>query len=152
MYFDRDAVGAENIARVCESQIRHQTRPPKYMPPVEASGLIQSSSQLGSRTASAAAEESSGSSVAQSPLDPYVFDASHYFQSHYFQGQETQVTESATASQSQEVTTTSAMGGESRKRRVEEDDGEEGSEEARRPKKAATVTGRSSSGSGPSQQ
>ncbi|ORY98372.1 hypothetical protein BCR41DRAFT_426554 [Lobosporangium transversale] len=32
-YFDRDAVGAENIARVCESQIREQKRPAKYMPP-----------------------------------------------------------------------------------------------------------------------
>ncbi|KAF8945964.1 hypothetical protein BGZ46_005912, partial [Entomortierella lignicola] len=31
-YFDRDAVGAENIARVCESQIRYQSRPEKYMP------------------------------------------------------------------------------------------------------------------------
>ncbi|ORZ04697.1 hypothetical protein BCR41DRAFT_425812 [Lobosporangium transversale] len=32
-YFDRDTVGAENIARVCESQIREQKRPAKYMPP-----------------------------------------------------------------------------------------------------------------------
>ncbi|KAG0006565.1 hypothetical protein BGZ65_006563, partial [Modicella reniformis] len=34
MFFDRDAVGAENIARVCEGQLRNQIRPDKYKPVV----------------------------------------------------------------------------------------------------------------------
>jgi len=34
MYFDRDAVGSENIARVCMGQIEHQRRPAKYKPNV----------------------------------------------------------------------------------------------------------------------
>ncbi|KAF9899761.1 hypothetical protein BX616_002862 [Lobosporangium transversale] len=32
-YFDRGVVGAENIARICESQIKDQIRPSKYKPP-----------------------------------------------------------------------------------------------------------------------
>jgi transposase len=32
MHFDRDHVGAENIARVCEGQLMHQKRPEKYKP------------------------------------------------------------------------------------------------------------------------
>lgn len=32
MCFDRDAVGSENIARVCMGQLEHQKRPDKYKP------------------------------------------------------------------------------------------------------------------------
>ncbi|KAG0285443.1 hypothetical protein BGZ97_007791, partial [Linnemannia gamsii] len=32
MHFDRDAVGSENIATICQSQLQHQCRPAKFMP------------------------------------------------------------------------------------------------------------------------
>ncbi|KAF9170798.1 hypothetical protein BGX20_008480 [Mortierella sp. AD010] len=119
------------------------------MTSVEATGLIQSSIQTGSSATSVAVEGSPGSSVAQSPpLNPYVFDVSRYFQRRG-----AQVSESTTGSESHEASMISGRRSESRKRRVDEEDEEEeeGGEEARRRKKVVTVTGRSSSGSGPSQ-
>ncbi|KAF9962440.1 hypothetical protein BGZ72_004808 [Mortierella alpina] len=32
MHFDRDAVGGENIGRICQAQLERQQRPSKYMP------------------------------------------------------------------------------------------------------------------------
>ncbi|KAG0005842.1 hypothetical protein BGZ65_009995 [Modicella reniformis] len=36
VYFDRDAVGSENIARICEAQLIRQRRPLKFKPVVAA--------------------------------------------------------------------------------------------------------------------
>lgn len=36
VYLDRDVVGSENIARICEAQLINQRRPAKFMPEVVA--------------------------------------------------------------------------------------------------------------------
>ncbi|KAF9563799.1 hypothetical protein EC968_004704, partial [Mortierella alpina] len=38
IFFDRDAVGSENIGRVCQAQVIDGRRPAKYKPEVQAQG------------------------------------------------------------------------------------------------------------------